>query len=247
MMATTRMVTGMLLAATLAGWATTALAEVQGGAKAAFDRAMAAVAESSMGSDTEARAMGQAIAAVRRLVAPPAIPDAGIRHVGRAKAVAQVAKTPGEFLGAAKEYGEAARLAPWVAECQFNRGVLLQKAEHYKEAALALDLYLEAAPDAKDRTEVRALIEALRRIKDKSAQGDLNPTPRQAGSAPRAESHRAGETFRDCTDCPEMVTILAGRFAMGSPENEHGRFDAEGPQHSVSVRSFALGKYDIMI
>jgi formylglycine-generating enzyme required for sulfatase activity len=32
---------------------------------------------------------------------------------------------------------------------------------------------------------------------------------------------------------------------MGSPENEHGRFDAEGPQHSVSVRSFALAKYDV--
>ena len=115
------------------------------------------------------------------------------RHVGRAKAAAQVAKTPVELLGAAKEYGEAARLAPWVAEYQFNRGVLLQKAEHYGEAALALDLYLEAAPDAKDRTEVRALIEALRRIKDKSAQGDLNPTPgkRAAGLSPTVAGRRS--------------------------------------------------------
>ena len=32
---------------------------------------------------------------------------------------------------------------------------------------------------------------------------------------------------------------------MGSPEDEHGRFDAEGPRHAVSVRSFALGKYDV--
>ena len=197
-----------------------------------------------MGSDIEARAMGQAIAAVRGLAAPPAISDAVIRHVGRAKAAAQVAKTPVEFLGAAKEYGEAARLAPWVAEYQFNRGVLLQKAEHYKEAALALDLYLEAAPDAKDRTEVRALIEGLRRIEDKSAHGGRNPAPLQA-SRIAVRDAPAGETFRDCPDCPEMVAIPAGRFAMGSPENEHGRFDAEGPQHSVSVRSFALGKYDV--
>ena len=32
---------------------------------------------------------------------------------------------------------------------------------------------------------------------------------------------------------------------MGSPEGEAGRFDAEGPRHVVSVRSFALGKYDV--
>ena len=179
MMATMRMVTVMLLATALAGWAGRASAEMEGGAKAAFDRAMAAVAGSSMGSDVEARAMGQAIAAVRGLAAAPAIPDAVIGHVGRARAAAQAAKTPGEFLDAAKEFGEAARLAPWVAEYQFNRGVLLEKAEHYGEAALALDLYLRAAPDAKDRTEVRELIAGLRRITEKSAQGGRNPAPLQ--------------------------------------------------------------------
>ena len=245
MMATMRILTVMLLATAFAGWAGRASAEMEGSAKAAFDRAMAAVAESSMGSDVEARAMGQAIAAARGLAAAPAIPDAVIGRAGRARATAQAAKTPGEFLDAAKEFGEAARLAPWVAEYQFNRGVLLQKAEHYGEAALALDLYLRAAPDAKDRTEVRKLIAGLRHIKDKSAQGGIDPTPPQAGRAPRAESHRAGGTFRDCSECPEMVAIPAGRFAMGSLENEHGRFDAEGPQHSVSVRPFALGKYDV--
>lgn len=51
--------------------------------------------------------------------------------------------------------------------------------------------------------------------------------------------------FRDCPDCPEMVAVPAGRFMMGSPATERGRFDAEGPQHPVSVRSFALGKYDV--
>jgi formylglycine-generating enzyme required for sulfatase activity len=51
--------------------------------------------------------------------------------------------------------------------------------------------------------------------------------------------------FRDCADCPEMVTVPAGRFLMGSPAGEPGRFDAEGPQHAVTVRAFALGKYDV--
>jgi formylglycine-generating enzyme required for sulfatase activity len=42
-----------------------------------------------------------------------------------------------------------------------------------------------------------------------------------------------------------MVGIPAGRFLMGSPKTESGRFDSEGPQHAVSVKAFALGKYDI--
>ena len=50
-------------------------------------------------------------------------------------------------------------------------------------------------------------------------------------------------TFRDCPVCPEMVEIPAGRFTMGSPASEHGRSSAEGPQHEVTIRRFALGKY----
>jgi hypothetical protein len=34
-------------------------------------------------------------------------PDAVIGHVGRVRAATQAAKTPGEFLAAAKEFGEA--------------------------------------------------------------------------------------------------------------------------------------------
>lgn len=57
----------------------------------------------------------------------------------------------------------------------------------------------------------------------------------------------AGSSFRDCADCPEMVVIPAGRFVMGSPRTEHGRFDAEGPQHPVAIRAFAMGKYDVTV
>jgi formylglycine-generating enzyme required for sulfatase activity len=42
-----------------------------------------------------------------------------------------------------------------------------------------------------------------------------------------------------------MIGIPAGSFAMGSPKGELGRFDTEGPQHKVSVKAFALGKYAI--
>ena len=56
----------------------------------------------------------------------------------------------------------------------------------------------------------------------------------------------AGEAFRDCDGCPEMVVIPAGTFTMGSPASEDGRFDDdEGPQHRVTVSSFALGATEV--
>jgi formylglycine-generating enzyme required for sulfatase activity len=62
--------------------------------------------------------------------------------------------------------------------------------------------------------------------------------------ATRADD-RPEREFKECPDCPEMVGIPAGTFAMGSPAAEPGRFDAEGPQHYVSIRAFAIGKYDV--
>jgi formylglycine-generating enzyme required for sulfatase activity/uncharacterized caspase-like protein len=43
----------------------------------------------------------------------------------------------------------------------------------------------------------------------------------------------------------EMVLIPNGTFLMGSPETEVGRLNNEDPQHSVTVKSFLMGKYPI--
>jgi formylglycine-generating enzyme required for sulfatase activity len=69
------------------------------------------------------------------------------------------------------------------------------------------------------------------------------------------ESRVAGNVFRDCPDCPEMAVVPAGSFMMGSSASEkswaatHGGNAAsvadEAPQHQVSLRAFALGKYDV--
>jgi len=42
-----------------------------------------------------------------------------------------------------------------------------------------------------------------------------------------------------------MVGIPAGEFLMGSPAEEAGRFDTEGPLHRVAIKAFAIGKYDV--
>lgn len=60
----------------------------------------------------------------------------------------------------------------------------------------------------------------------------------------------SGQTFRDALrsggEGPLMTVIPAGRFMMGSPEDERGRSADEGPQHEVIIaKSFALGVYAV--
>jgi formylglycine-generating enzyme required for sulfatase activity len=51
-------------------------------------------------------------------------------------------------------------------------------------------------------------------------------------------------SFRDCSDCPEMIVVPPGEFTMGSPSSELYR-GAE-MQHRVSIAApFALGKYEV--
>ena len=56
----------------------------------------------------------------------------------------------------------------------------------------------------------------------------------------------SGESFRDCSDCPEMVVVPAGSFEMGSPETEPDRLDQEGPRHQVTfAQPFAAGRFAV--
>jgi hypothetical protein len=45
---------------------------------------------------------------------------------------------------------------------------------------------------------------------------------------------------------PEMLTLPEGSFQMGSPEDEPGSSDSEGPPHAVTFQHpFAIGKYEV--
>ena len=54
------------------------------------------------------------------------------------------------------------------------------------------------------------------------------------------------DTFKECTDCPEMIVVPAGNFTMGSPETEKAAMTDEGPQHKVTIaKPFAVSKFDV--
>jgi formylglycine-generating enzyme required for sulfatase activity len=73
---------------------------------------------------------------------------------------------------------------------------------------------------------------------------------------------KAGEVFRECPNCPEMVVVPAGIFTMGSSDADTARDLAavpdfaidfarrvlpdEHPEHIVSIgQPFAIGKYPV--
>ena len=75
---------------------------------------------------------------------------------------------------------------------------------------------------------------------------------RAAADPPRSDSPSAVDppggpaagsrsAFRDCPDCPEMVVIPAGEFWMGTA-SENAR---SSPRHQVTLKSFALGRFEV--
>src|SRR6185369_8468904 len=76
--------------------------------------------------------------------------------------------------------------------------------------------------------------------------GVATPTaPAVPAVNPPAPELKAGQMTKDCNDCPEVIGVPAGKFVMGSPQNEAGRNAAEGPQTKVSIGAFAMGRYPI--
>ncbi|MEA2950027.1 MAG: hypothetical protein QOI40_5357, partial [Alphaproteobacteria bacterium] len=62
------------------------------------------------------------------------------------------------------------------------------------------------------------------------------PPPEPSGAA----SAKAGDTFRDCPDCGEVVVVPAGSFQMGSAS------EFENPVHNVKIeKPFAIGRHEV--
>lgn len=53
------------------------------------------------------------------------------------------------------------------------------------------------------------------------------------------------QTIPGSTVSFKMIPIPAGRFQMGSPENEKGRRSDEGPVHGVDIAAFWMGEHEV--
>ena len=103
-----------------------------------------------------------------------------------------------------------------------------------RDTVAAYQAYLNRYPQGRFADTARVALEGLQ------PSPAPTPQPTQSTQAAPPPAVQPGQAFKDCADCPEMVVIPAGSFTMGSNEK-----DTEKPPHSVNVRSFALGKYEV--
>jgi len=73
-----------------------------------------------------------------------------------------------------------------------------------------------------------------------------------SGAVAQIAPSAAEPSFKDCADCPEMVSIPAGRFLMGTAPGEEVREQLSElfrhrsqPQHVVDVAHFYAGKFEV--
>lgn len=90
-------------------------------------------------------------------------------------------------------------------------------------------------------SELERLREENKALRESGVTAAPAPAPSPAAQPPKGD----GQSFRDCATCPEMVRIPSGTFLMGSSEREKNRADNEGPQHYVTIRGFAVGKFEV--
>ena len=104
-----------------------------------------------------------------------------------------------------------------------------------RDTVAAYEGFLASFPSGRLAATARS---ALAGLKPASAS---TPTPQP--TQPQATASAQPRAFKDCAGlhCPEMVVIPANSFMMGSND---GSGD-EKPPRRVTIRSFALGKYEV--
>jgi formylglycine-generating enzyme required for sulfatase activity len=94
------------------------------------------------------------------------------------------------------------------------------------------------------RREAIEQAQALQRQTAERAEAQRRETLAQSARAEFDAGLASGAikaSFRHCADCPEMVTIPPGIFEMGSNDGT----ESEKPVHSVNIKAFAIGKYEV--
>ncbi len=113
----------------------------------------------------------------------------------------------------------------------------------------------DAAKSGDDEAALEDEIESLAALEPSAPQEDAaDPDSAAADAVEPADEiveapavRQAGEVFRDCEACPEMVVAPGGQtFSMGAPDDEFSRDESETPQVDVTIaRPFAIGVYEV--
>lgn len=158
------------------------------------------------------------------------------RHLDRALSAAQ----SGDYAAAERLLAESGRIVPDSPAQQDMAARIVELRQARTEQLLAQG---HAAVDALDLELAARRLEEAGQV-SVQAQG-LDGLRERIELARHYGHFRPGQFFREPLaaggEGPEMVVLPHGAFQMGSPEDERGRLDNEGPRHEVSfARGFAI-------
>jgi formylglycine-generating enzyme required for sulfatase activity len=160
-------------------------------------------------------------------------PDSVVWVTGRARG--------GDFLRIAHNNGFGYVSAPQLREVDSGEATAWSKLQSNRGAD-DVAAFLGRFPNGFYAERAGTLLASLR--------PGMSPTMNDA--MPSSLRREAGTVFRDCADCPELVTLPGGNAMIGIEDAEDEREGVPSgfrgrsrPQHAVSVKSFALGKYEV--
>ena len=90
-----------------------------------------------------------------------AVSDEAKRHFDRGMTAVEMAKSPGDYAPAIREFEQAVSLAPNWPNAYYSLGKAQEKAEKYSDAITNLKQYLRLAPNASDADTIKTLVNKL--------------------------------------------------------------------------------------
>ena len=165
-------------------------------------------------------ALREKIIKLARTMKPaPAVPAEAERFDGRGEYAFKSAKNEADFLTAANEFTKASNAAPWVASFYFNAATAFEKGQKPAEAKRNFELYLLAAPSAKDARDVRRRIAGLEFAIEKASSPTMDVRNTIEGT---------WETTSRGIKQKLRIARQGSNWAVNGVTNFQGRFDTRG-------------------
>jgi len=139
------------------------------------------------------------IKSAQELKPAPAVPEEAERFEGRAQFAFKNAKSPVDYLYAAKEYEKAIAAAPWVPGYYYDLCTIYEKAEKYAEAKKNCEFFLASSPSEQDASDARKRIAGLEFAMEKANSPEARAM-KQKTDGESALRSIDGERFRMVTD-----------------------------------------------
>ncbi len=136
-----------------------------------------------------------------------------------------------------------------VEELSFWEELAFWEAIQNSENPSELEAYLQAYPKGRFAALARLRLQALKQQEtEETTTTEETPSDQEqvVEEPPKSEPlpPKPGESFRDCSECPQMVVIPPGQFIMGSADDR----SEEKPAHTVTIaRAFAIGVYEVTV